>query len=158
MKPAFCFLTDILLALPAWAQIPQPREPRLDEFSAACSTQWDGNSWVMCQTQPIMAESTFPATFCVTAPSCGETCYKGHIHYPDSRWAELWATNMGEALKVLSCPAGEPCPQCCLTYHWTAQQGVSYYIKIFNTTFSQDCGPTRARFGSAAHMPECVYP
>ncbi len=153
---AFIAITFIWGASQAPSQIPD-NQSHLDEFNVSCQTTWDGNSWESCQTNAVTAQSSFIATFCVTAPSCNYNCIDEHIHYPPSRDAYLKATNLapGQSLSHLICPGGEPCPQCCLTYHWTTTQGVGYYIYAYNTTTSYSCGPTKASFKGRDF--NCVY-
>ena len=126
--------------------IPKAGQSHLDD--ASCETTWDGNSWQSCESAHVLAETAYDATFCLSAPACDYHCIAGDIHYPGSRYATLSASNLapGQYVTDPECPGGEPCPQCCVTHHWTTISGVTYWVNAYNTTGRLECGPTKARF------------
>lgn len=136
------------------AQI-QEQGTHLDDFTASCQTPWNGHSWDRCESDHVTAETSFEATFCVTAPACAEACYPAGQHNSASRYGLLYRTDFGQAITQLHCPGGSPCPQCCRTYHWQTENGVTYYVQADNIMTDQSCGPTKASFKGGNF--NCVY-
>lgn len=133
----------------------------LDQFNVSCETHWNGHGWDRCESGHVTAESSFDATFCLTAPACDEHCYASGPHNSASRYGFLKRTDQANPIREMNCP-GSPeeqppytCPECCVTHHWQTTGGVAYYLIADNLMTRQSCGPTKARFERGTF--NCVF-
>lgn len=105
-------------------------------WSAECVTTWNGSSWDECIDGAICTADGW-ATCAASAPACNHEC--------ESRGARAGHYGIQDAYAPLIYAVGRDCEQDCAVDHWEATASTPYWVRAWNNTSYQECGPTKGK-------------